>query len=417
VLVPSLLRTLLDHAPKLGTRLPNLKLWSCSGELLTLELARRFKASHPTATLLNIYGSSEVAADVTCYQVRDMTGMPSVPIGSPISNTEIYILDRDRKAVPIGVPGEIYVGGDGVAIGYWNRPDFTAERFLQNPLAHAPSTRLFRTGDLGRWRSDGTIEYLGRVDSQVKLRGMRLELGEVEAAAASHPDVREAAVSFDGEGDQQCLTAYLISANGHAPQLPELRRYLRAKLPEHMVPATYVLLQALPLLPSGKVNRKVLSPALGKLLSDEAAKKLPHTETEKKLASMWQELLKTEDVGTEQNFFELGGHSLLVLQVIARIRKAFEIEIPVRVVFEYPTIAQIAAEVEKALAAGQKARTPTLQRRARPAGASQQALLAHLDTLSAAEVQALLEHVLNNKQPAQSSPVSETGDAAAVGET
>jgi acyl carrier protein len=344
--------------------------------------------------------------------------MSSVPIGSPISNTQIYILDRQRRPVPIGIPGEIHVGGDGVAVGYWNHPDLTAERFIENPLADARSTRLFRTGDLGRWRSDGVIEYLGRADSQVKLRGMRLELGEVEAALVSHQDVSEAAVLLSGEGDQQRLLAYLTSANGHPPQLQELRRHLRAKLPEHMVPAGFVLLPGMPLLLSGKVNRKALSPALGELLSDEAAKTPPTTATEKKIASMWRELLKIEEVGTDENFFELGGHSLLVLQVIARIRKAFEVEIPVRVVFEQPTIAEIAADVEKALASGQKVRTPVLQRRPRPAVASQEALLAHLDTLSAAEVQALLQRVLSNKQPSESESVSvKSGGAAAVGET
>jgi acyl carrier protein len=380
-------------------------------------VAKRFRAAHPGATLLNIYGSSEVAADVTCYEVGDLTGMSSVPIGSPISNTQIYILDRHRRPVPVGIPGEIYVGGEGVALGYWNHPDLTAERFLENPVADARGTRLFRTGDLGRWRADGSIEYLGRADSQVKLRGMRLELGEVEAAVASHPDVSEAAVLLSGEGDQQRLLAYLTSANGHPPQLQDLRRHLRAKLPEHMVPAGFVLLPAMPLLLSGKVNRKALSPVFGKLLSDEAARTPPTTDTEQKLASMWQELLKLEDVGTEENFFELGGHSLLVLQVIARIRKAFEVEIPVRVVFEQPTIAEIATEVEKALASGQKVRTPVLQRRQRPAVASQEALLAQLDTLSATEVQALLQRVLNNKQPSQSASFAETGDAATVGET
>ena len=416
VLVPSLLRMLLDHAPNLEARLPRLKFWSCSGEVLPVDLAKHFRAAHPGATLLNIYGSSEVAADVSCYQVGDLTGMTSVPIGSPISNTQIYILDRHRKPTPIGIPGEIYVGGDGVALGYWKRPDLTAERFVDNPLPAAASTRLFRTGDLGRWRGDGTIEYLARVDSQVKLRGIRLELGEVEATIASHADVREAAVLLTGDPDQQRLIAYLTSTNGHPPRLQDLRRHVRTKLPEHMLPASYVLLERMPLLLSGKVNRKALSPALGKTLSDEAVKTPPRTDTEKKLASMWQELLKVEDVGTEQNFFELGGHSLLVLQVIARIRKAFEVEIPVRVVFEQPTIAEIAAEVEKALAAGEKVRTPILQRRARPAAASQEALLAHLDTLSAAEVQALLQRVLNNKQPAPAASLSDMGDAAAVGE-
>jgi acyl carrier protein len=417
VLVPSLLRTVLDQAPNLGSRLPQLKLWSCSGEVLTLELARRFREAHPTAKLLNIYGSSEVAADVTCYEVGELAGMSSVPIGQPISNTEIFVLDRSRNLVPIGVRGEIYVSGDGVALGYWHRPDLTEERFLKNPVTGSRSPRLFRTGDLGRWRADGYIEYFGRADNQVKLRGMRLELGEIEALLVSHPEVRGAAVALSGEGDQQRLIAYLVASNGQPPAVSELRRYLRTKLPEHMVPAAYIALPALPLLPSGKINRHALSLTQGQILSEHAPTVRPHSDVEVKLAEMWQELLKVPEVGIEQNFFELGGHSLLVLQVIARIRKAFEVEIPVRVMFEEPTIAGIAREVDKAQAAGQKVTTPTLKRRGAPATPAQEALLAHLDTLSAEEVQALLQRVLNNKQPGESAPVAGNPDARAVGES
>ncbi|MBV8893552.1 MAG: amino acid adenylation domain-containing protein, partial [Acidobacteria bacterium] len=313
VLVPSLLRSLLEAAPDLGQRVPRLELWSSSGEVLSVELAKRFRIAHPKAKLLNIYGSSEVGADVTCYEVGDLDGRASVPIGHPISNTEIYIFDRHQSVVPRGVRGEIYVGGDGLARGYWKRPELTSERFVENRLPGG-SRRLFRTGDLGRWRGDGLLEYLGRLDSQVKLRGMRLELGEVEAALASHAAVQAAAVGVSGEGDQQRLVAYLVAAEGQMPALADLRRYLRNKLPEHMVPATYVLLESLPLLPSGKVNRKALGEARGKRLTDDSTKLRPRSEVEKKLAEMWQELLKVDDVGVEQNFFEMGGHSLLVLR-------------------------------------------------------------------------------------------------------
>jgi amino acid adenylation domain-containing protein len=417
VLVPSLLRTLLDQAPDIGSRLPQLKLWSCSGEVLTLELAKRFREAHPSAKLLNIYGSSEVAADVTCFEVEELAGLSSVPIGRPISNTEIFVLDRSRNPVPIGVRGEIYVGGDGVALGYYRRSNLTAERFLQNPVKGTRSPRLFRTGDLGRWRADGHIEYFGRADSQVKLRGMRLELGEIEALLVSHPEVRGAAVALSGEGDQQRLIAYLVASNGQPPAVADLRRYLRTKLPEHMVPAAYIALPALPLLPSGKINRHVLPLSHGQVLSDHTATVRPRSDVEAKLAEMWQELLKVPEVGVEQNFFELGGHSLLVLQVMARIRRAFEVEIPVRVMFEEPTIAGIATEIEKALAAGQKVRTPTLKRRPTPAVPAQEALLAHLDTLSAEEVQALLQRVLNNKQPSEGASFPGNSDARAVGES
>ncbi len=401
VLVPSLLRALLDHAPDLGQRVPKLKLWSCSGEVLSGELARRFRAACPNGKLLNIYGSSEVAADVTWHEVGE-EDTATVPIGRPISNSQVYLLDRQMNPVPVGVRGEIYVGGDGLAAGYWNRPELTAERFVANPIAAEQSARLYRTGDLGRWRANGEIEYLGRVDSEVKLRGMRIELGEIEAVLMTHALVGEAAVELAEESGQARLLAYLVPRNGEMPNARELRRHLRMKLPEPMVPARYVVLEELPLLASGKVNRRALAGTAGVVLTEQGMTP-PRTERERKLAEIWKELLKVEEVGVDQNFFELGGHSLLVLQVIARIRRMFEVELPVRTVFEEPTLAGLATAVEKADAQGLKARTPILQRRARSeaiAGPTREALLAQLDQLSADDVQTLLKRVLDGKQPA-----------------
>jgi acyl-coenzyme A synthetase/AMP-(fatty) acid ligase/acyl carrier protein len=420
VLVPSLLHTLLEHVEldqlvnqtgNLQARVPELKLWSCSGEALSRELAQRFRKAFPEATLLNLYGSSEVAADVTWYELSEQEGTGPVPIGKPISNTQIYVLDEHMNPVPVGVRGQIYAGGDGLAVGYWKRPEMTAERFVPNPLTPEVSARLYRTGDLGRWRGNGELEYLGRVDSQVKLRGMRIELGEIEAVLAGHGRVREAVVALQGEGEQQKLAAYVVTkdregegeAEGEKLTAGELRRYLRGKLPEHMVPGSYWELGEMPLLPSGKVNRKELTRVEAVAMAEVAVSErgrwtAPRSEVERQLAEIWQELLEVEQVGIDQNFFELGGHSLLVLQVIARIRRIFEVELPVRSLFEEPTIAGLAGELQKAKALGLKARTPILQRRTSSAASnSREALLAQLEKLSAEEAQTLLKHVLEEK--------------------
>jgi amino acid adenylation domain-containing protein len=399
VLVPSLLRTLLDHAPDLRRRVPDLKLWSCSGEVLPAALAKRFREAFPEALLLNIYGSSEVAADVTCHEVTDRDLVSSAAIGKPISNTQVYLLDESLNPVPVGMRGQIFVGGDGLSRGYLNRPELTAERFLTNWLAPELSARLYRTGDLGRFRGNGEIEYLGRVDNQIKLRGQRLELGEIESVLASHAAVHQAVVSLTGESEQQKLSAHIVMKEGSSiPGAGELRRYLRTKLPEHMVPANYWRIEKVPQLPSGKVNRAALANT-GVALVDREELVAPRNDAEAKLAEIWRELLKVEQVGIEQNFFELGGHSLLVLQVTARIRRIFEVELPVRCVFEAPTIAGLALEVEKARAMGLKARTPILQRSTRTTPPlSREALLAQLDNLSAAELQTLFER-FNGKQP------------------
>jgi acyl carrier protein len=402
VLVPSLLRSLLDRAPNLAQRVPRTKFWSCSGEVLSVELAKRFLAAFPEATLLNIYGSSEVAADVTCHLVSEQDHTAgSVPIGKPISNMQVYLVDEYFNPVPIGVRGEILVGGEGLALGYCNRPELTEQRFVLNRLSPRQSARLYKTGDLGRFRANGEIEYLGRVDGQVKLRGMRIELGEIEAILASHAEIREAVVTLHGEGEQQRLAAYLVPSNGNCPLAGELWRFLRSKLPEHMVPASYWRLDQLPLLPSGKIDRTALSPGLGVPLIDTEGLVLPRSDVEHKLADIWRELLVVERVGIDQNFFELGGHSLLVLQMIYRIRRNFELELPVRSVFDEPTIAGLAVELQKAQALGVKAPTPIVRRaRSATTGASREAILSQLDNLSAAELQSLLARVLDGKQPA-----------------
>ncbi len=402
VLVPSQLRTLLEHAPNLKERVPHLKLWSCSGEVLPVDVAKRFHAAFPEAKMLNIYGSSEVAADATYQEVGARDLAQSVAIGKPISNTQVYLVDECMNAVPIGIRGEIYIGGEGLARGYLNRPELTAERFVENWLVPEKGSRLYRTGDLGRYRSNGQIEYVGRVDSQIKLRGMRIELGEIESVLSSHPAVREAVVVLSGEAEQEKLAAYLVGKAGMAaPDAAGLRRYLRSKLPEHMVPASYWQIETVPLLPSGKVNRAALAGCGARRLVEEHDGLGPRNPTEAQLAEIWQELLKLETIGREQNFFELGGHSLLVLQMTARIRRTLEVELPVRSVFEAPTIAGLAREVEQARALGLKTRIPVLQRRQRTAeDPNREELLKKLDHLSPAELQSVLQRVLRGKEAA-----------------
>jgi acyl carrier protein len=275
----------------------------------------------------------------------------------------------------------------------------TAERFVGNPMAPEESERLYRTGDLGRWRKNGEIEYLGRMDGEVKVRGMRIELGEIETVLGSHEWVEEAVVELSGEGAEQRLVAYVVGGEEGTPSARELRRHVRTKLPEHMVPASYVRVEEMPLLASGKVNRRVLGTVAGVALSEQGMV-VARTEVEQKLAGMWAEVLKVKEMGVDQNFFELGGHSLLVLQVMARIRREFDVELGVRTMFEEPTIAGLAGEVEKARALGMKAQTPVLERRPRAAvgNTSRETLLAQLDTLSAHDVQTLLQRVLDARE-------------------
>jgi amino acid adenylation domain-containing protein len=357
VLVPSLLRVILEGVEDLQNRLPKLTLWTCSGEMLPSELVNRFYWALPKATLLNIYGSSEVAADVTWHEITGHDQKGPVPIGRPISNVQTFILDRHLNQVPVGVRGELYVGGDCLARGYFRRPELTSEHFIAHHLEPSSSVRLFRTGDLGRYMPNGEIEYLGRTDNQVKIRGVRVELGEIEALLASHPKIRDAVVVLADRSGQQRLTAYVEVRPGLRAEVDDLRRYLRSRLPDLMVPSDYVIVDAFPLLPSGKVDRKSLAQTRVQPMRDRGSV-APRTPTEERLAAIWRNLLQVQEAGTTDNFFELGGHSLMVMQVVARIRKEFEVEVPIRSLFDDPTIQGLAKEVDEAIAKGVKASAP-----------------------------------------------------------
>lgn len=322
VLVPSLLDALLEHEPGLASRLPHLTMWTSSGEALSVDLVRRFRAILPKARLINLYGSSEIAADVTCCDTTtlNLTGSSSVPIGRPIDNTQAYILDEFGQPVPVGVSGELYIGGANLARGYLDRPGLTAERFVPNPFSSETSATLFRTGDRARYRSDGNIEYIGRVDNQVKIRGSRVEPGEVESALTQHPSVSHAVVvaDRDRQGESR-LVAYVVPAEGAAPTPPELRASLRERLPDFMVPSVFVTLEALPLTPNGKVNRRALPSPEGPTIDDDF--EAPKTPMEILIAELWQEALEIKRVGRHDNFFDLGGHSLMAMKVNSKLQR------------------------------------------------------------------------------------------------
>jgi arthrofactin-type cyclic lipopeptide synthetase C len=313
----------------------------CSGEALPPGLVRRFRAAMPGVGLLNLYGPTEAAVEVTAWECPPGATGSVVPIGRPIANTRIYVVDQAGRPAPIGVPGELLIGGVQVARGYLNRPELTAERFVPDPFA-GDEARMYRTGDLARWLPDGTIEYLGRHDFQVKIRGFRVELGEIEAALAGFAGVTQAVVVAreDTPGDKR-LTAYYLSAGPLPAQA--LRRHLLARLPDHMVPAAFVHLAGFPLLPNGKLNRKAL-PAPGPAAVARHAYAEPEGEAEETLAAIWSELLGVERVGRFDTFFELGGHSLLAITLMERMRRA-GMSVDIRTLFDTPALAELAGTV------------------------------------------------------------------------
>ncbi len=352
VLVPSLLKALLDSGGDLATRLPLLKWWVSSGETLSLDLYRRFRRAVPDAVLINLYGSSEVSADVTCYDRCSGEPRYSVPIGRPIANTQVYILDEHRQPVPIGVPGELCIGGAGLARGYHNRPELTAERFLPDPFARTSEARLFKTGDRARYLPDGQIEYLGRRDHQVKIRGHRIELGELEAALSAHPAlVRVVATVREEVPGEPRLIAYVVPRKERQTTPGELRGFLQSRLPAFMLPSAFVFLEALPLTPSGKIDRNALPAPDGSRPELETVFVEPETAVERTVAEIWKKVLSLDRVGVEDDFFALGGHSLLVIQVASRLREEFRVDLPLRSFFETRTIAGLAHRIEKGLPA------------------------------------------------------------------
>jgi len=292
---------------------------------------------------INAYGPTETTVCATMH-LCDSRGETAPPIGRPIQNTRIYILDQRLQPVPLGIVGEIYIGGDGVARGYLNRPELTAARFIADPFSEKSGARLYKSGDLGRYRPDGTIEYLGRNDHQVKIRGFRVELGEIEAKLAQHPQLKEVVVLAreDVPGTKR-LVAY-FTHRGDAPSNESLREHLERQLPGYMIPSAYVQLDNLPLTVNGKLNRAMLPvPELDSYVLKRY--EAPEGEIEVALAGIWQELLHVERVGRQDNFFDLGGHSLLAMQLITRAREALQVDIPVITLFQSPVLADLAEAV------------------------------------------------------------------------
>jgi amino acid adenylation domain-containing protein len=310
--------------------------------------------------LTNHYGPTESTVVTTWAPVTAGTAVDAAPaIGRPIDNTQVYVLDGQLQPVPPGVPGELYIGGEGLARGYLNRPELTAERFIPHPFSQEPGARLYQTGDLARYRPDGLLEFLGRLDHQVKILGYRVELGEIEAVLTQHPAVREAVViaRADAPGERR-LVAYVVATQQPGPSVSDLRGSLQANLPDCMVPATFVRLEALPLTPNGKVDRRAL-PAPGPARPTlEGACVAPRTPVEEGLAEIWGQVLAVEQVGIHDNFFELGGHSLLATQVLSRLQAAFQVELPLRRLLEAPTVADLATYVETVLWAAQDRQAP-----------------------------------------------------------
>ena len=321
----------------------------CSGEALTLNLQERFFEQFNDTRLHNLYGPTEAAVDVTFWECEHQAERASVPIGRPIANTQIFLLDQHLQPVPIGVAGELHIGGVGLARGYLNRPDLTTEKFISHPFSDDPEAKLYKTGDLARYRPDSAIEYLGRTDHQVKLRGFRIEIGAIETVLRQCPTVQEAVVTVYGnESEEQRLIAYIVAEQGEQTEVKtqELRHFLSQKLPAYMIPSSFISLEALPLTPNGKLDRKALpAPVLHR---DELDNEFiaPRNLSEQQIAEIWCQVLQIDRVGVQDNFFELGGHSLLATQLVSRMSSIFQIEVPLRTLFEEPTIAGLSTKVE-----------------------------------------------------------------------
>ena len=317
-----------------------------AGEPLQNKLVQQIYQQDSIDRVFNLYGPSEDTTYSTFALVNK--GNRNTPsIGRAIANTQIYLLDRHLQPVPIGVLGELHIGGAGLARGYLNRPELTNEKFIPNPFSDEPGARLYKTGDLARYLPDGNIEFLGRIDHQVKIRGFRIELGEIESTLSQHPDVRGTVVlTWENVLSSKQLVAYVVLNQESTATTSDLRRFLQKQLPEYMIPSTFVVLEALPLTPNGKVDRHAL------LAPEQVKPELketfvaPRTPIEEVLAAIWAEILKLEQVGVYDNFFELGGHSLLATQMISHVRKAFQVELPLRRLFELPTVASIAEVID-----------------------------------------------------------------------
>ncbi len=321
------------------------------GDILSVPHVQKVLANLKNCQLINGYGPTENTTFTCCYRITETTQLSkSVPIGRPIANTQVYILDSQLQPVPIGVSGELYIGGDGLARGYLNRPELTEEKFIPNPFEKAKGNRqkakLYKTGDLARYLPDGNIEFLGRIDNQVKIRGFRIELGEIEAVLSQHLAIRETVVTVreDVPGDTRPrLVAYVVTNSDVAPSNEELRSFLKQKLPDYMMPSAFVMLDALPLTPNGKIDRRVLPAPDSTQLESANIFVAPRDRWESHLTQIWERVLSIEPIGIHDNFFALGGHSLLAVRLFAQMEQVFPCKIPLQALFELSTVAQLAS--------------------------------------------------------------------------
>ncbi|HEU0053826.1 MAG TPA: non-ribosomal peptide synthetase, partial [Longimicrobium sp.] len=341
------LDALAEAAEGADARLPHLRQVITAGEALRVTArVRAFFAANPQAALENQYGPSEthvVSAHAVDGRANAWEALP--PIGRPVRGTRLYVLDRGLRPAPAGAPGDLYAAGESLARGYLGRPGLTAERFVPDPFSDVPGARMYRTGDRALWRDDGALEFRGRADEQVKVRGHRVEPGEVEVALAAHAGVGAAAVVAreDGRGGAR-LDAYVVAREGASVDAEALREHLRGRLPEYMVPGTVTVLDAFPLTPSGKVDRRALPVPAAEA---EASFVAPGTPTEVELAAVWADLLGAERVGAGDHFFRLGGHSLLVTRLVGRLRTTMDVEVPVRTLYETPILSAQAAVIDQ----------------------------------------------------------------------
>ncbi|MFY9573345.1 MAG: amino acid adenylation domain-containing protein, partial [Blastocatellia bacterium] len=348
--VPPMLQAFLEEEGV--ERCKSLKRVLSSGEALSFELQERFY-SRLDAELHNLYGPTEASVDVTFWQCDRESKQRLVPIGRPIANTRIHVLDRRRQLLPAGVAGELYIAGKGLARGYLNRPDLTAEVFLPDLYAEESGGRLYKTGDLARHLPDGSIEYLGRIDHQVKIRGFRIELGEIQAVLLEHKAVRDAVVvaGEDRHGSKR-LVAYVVPFQEGSASVADLMGFLKERLPEYMVPAALLMLDEIPLTSNGKVDRRALPAAEQIEAESSTAYAAPRSQIEELLTEIWANVLRLDRVGVNSNFFELGGHSLLATQLVSRIRDAFKVNMPLRSLFDSPTVVELAIIVEREKGSG-----------------------------------------------------------------
>lgn len=359
-LVPALLKGLLEYISHLAPevrKLPCLQWMMVTGESVSVTLVNDWLKLYPTIPIVNAYGPSEASDDITQAIIKQPlpANQRTVSIGKPLANLNLYVLDSNLKILPIGVPGEICVSGYGVGLGYWRNQEKSKASFIPNPFPETAKPLpglevdlLYKTGDLGRWLPDGSIEYLGRIDNQVKIRGFRIELGEIEAVLSQHPEIEAAvAIALEDDSRDKTLVAYVVPKNlglvNNSELILQLRQFLEAKLPQQMIPSALMALHALPLTPSGKIDKRALPE-----IQDAPREFIPpQTLTEKTVATIWQEILKRSQISLDDDFFALGGHSLLATQVISRLREQYPQEIPLRSLFEETTVAKLATYIDR----------------------------------------------------------------------